>query len=932
MNDAKLSPAHELKVGGPVDSAEQPYVSREADQELLDLLTAGEFVNVVTSRQMGKTSLVYRAMAQLAPQGYQFAYYDLSALRSETDARRYFQTLVGELARELDPGMDLDAFWMRRGNQTVSQGFIDFLRVVLTNSEARVIVVLDEIDSTLERDFTDDLFTAIRSIYTARPREAAFKRITFCLVGVATPNELIKTRRTTPYNIGRTIWLRDFDASRDDLAPIASTLSADPLIANRLLARVLYWTGGQPYLTAWMCDELRRGGARNLQAVDALVEGSLSSLDTLRNDPHFEQTQRFMSERVVNGADVLRLYERVLRGEQEADQAANLTYAHLKLSGLVKRDAAGNLVTRNRIYKRLFDLEWLNKSKPKQELRVARRFGYAAVAALSAAMIGGAVYFYSSVVPLQQQADARQALEKLQVTLKSDFRGWINVDMPAEGRNEILKKSLPYLVSLSNGPNAQALSLNLSGSDNLDFGIVAGLTGLRRLDLSNTKITDLGPLRRLTGLQQLNLMNTHVKDLTPLSSLVGLEELDLSATRVADLTPIAQMSKLKRLTVAMSAVTNLAPLTALKELEVLDASFTRVYELGSLDTLERLQQLDMSDTELTDAAVIGKLIRLFRLRELNLARTKISESALSAVHLLTSLRTLSLDGTGITNFNTDGRITELRVLQDPATATRNLSNRIGDTFRDCRQCPQMVIVPSGSFIMGAQAGEKGNSDEQPQHKVTIRNSFAVGKYEVRFDEWMHCVADGVCGIVPDEGWGRGPRPVVNISWYDAKAYTDWLSRRTGKAYRLLTEAEWEYAARARTTTARFWGSAENAACRYANVADQTARGAYRDRATHDCNDSHLNAAPVGTFEPNAFGLYDMLGNAWEWVEDCHQSSYQSAPADGSAWVPKNCASRVIRGGSWLSSPSFVRSSVRFKDYPAARDLVSGFRVARMLNP
>ena len=269
---------------------------------------AGEFVNVVTSRQMGKTSLVYRAMAQLAPQRYQFAYYDLSKLRSETDSRRYFQTLVGEIARELDSAVDLEAFWAERGNQTVSQGFIDFFRQILANSSGQVIVVLDEIDSTLEQDFTDDLFTAIRSIYTARPREAAFKRLTFCLVGVATPNELVKSRRTTPYNIGHTIWLRDFDPGRDNLAPLASTLSGDASIAKQLLERVFYWTGGQPYLTAWMCDELRRQGAREQQAVDTLVEGNFSSLDRLSSDPHFEQTQRFMSERVSNGAEVLGLY------------------------------------------------------------------------------------------------------------------------------------------------------------------------------------------------------------------------------------------------------------------------------------------------------------------------------------------------------------------------------------------------------------------------------------------------------------------------------------------------------------------------------------------------------------------------------------------------------------------------------------------------
>lgn len=931
MNDAEPSPARELKVGGPVDSTEQPYVSREADQELLDLLKAGEFVNVVTSRQMGKTSLVYRAMAELRPQGYQFAYYDLSALRSETDAQRYFQTLVGELSRELDHGIDLDDFWARRGNQTVSQGFIDFFRVLLANTGARVIVVLDEIDSTLERDFTDDLFTAIRSIYTARPREAAFKRLTFCLVGVATPNELIKTRRTTPYNIGRTIWLRDFDASRDNLAPVASTLNANPSIAGPLLARVLYWTGGQPYLTAWMCDELRREGAREPQAVDALVDGSLASLDKLRSDPHFEQTQRFISERVANGTEVLGLYERILRGEREADQAANLTYAHLKLSGLVKRDDMGNLVPRNRIYERLFNLEWVKKSKPKQELRKARRFGYVAAAALVVALIGGGVYYQSSVVPLQRQADARQTLEKLQVTLTSDFRGWTEVRLPAQGRNEALKRALPSLMLLSSGPNALTLSLNLSGGDNIELEVLAPLTGLRRLDLSGARIVDLGPLRSLTGLRQLILAGSNITDVTPLTALAGLEELDISATSVSDLALLAKLSQLQRLSAAMTAVVDLAPLSNIASLEALDVSFTKVRDLAPLGALPSLKQLDVSNTEITDIAVLGRLIRL---RELNLARTKVTRNALSVLHLLSGLRTLSLDGTSIVDFNSDGSISRLKVLQDAVPRNPKAEYQPGETFRDCAECPQMVVVPPGSFNMGSPKDEAGRyDDEDPQQHIKIIQAFAVGRFEVRFDEWMHCVADSVCKLVADEGWGRGARPVVNISWNDAKMYIEWLSKKTRQTYRLLTEAEWEYAARANTTASRFWEPKSTNACAFANVLNPEVKKKYKfEWESFACEDGYAETAPVGMFQPNTFGLYDALGNVWEWVEDCWQDSHKGAAPDGAARVTKDCTSRVIRGGSWYDDPQFLRSADRIRFTPGFRFLILGFRVARTLSP
>jgi formylglycine-generating enzyme required for sulfatase activity len=931
VNDTETSQPRELKVGGPVDSAEQLYVSRDADQEFLDLLKAGEFVNVVTSRQMGKTSLVYHAMALLAPQGYRFAYYDLSNLRSETDSRRYFQTLVGEIARELDAVIDLDAFWAQRGNQTVSQGFIDFFRQALANSTGQVIVVLDEIDSTLEQDFTDDLFTAIRSIYTARPREAVFKRLTFCLVGVATPNELVKSPRTTPYNIGRTIWLRDFDPGRDNLARLALTLNADASIASQLFERVLHWTGGQPYLTAWMCDELRREGAREQQAVDALVEGSLSSLNRLRSDAHFEQTQRFMSERVSNGAEVLGLYERILRGERETDQAANLAYAHLKLSGLVKRDENGFLVTRNRIYERLFNLEWVQKSRPKQEIRRARRFGYVAAAALAVALIGGAVYYQTSVVPLQQREAARSELQKLQVTLIDDFRGWTEVRLPAQGGRDVLQRALPYLETLSSGRDARPLSLDLSGVENVNLDALASLGGLRRLNLSRTRgVAGLVPLQRLTGLRQLSIMETGVTNLGPLATLAELEDLDISRTSVEDLAPLAKLANLKRLSAPMTQVASLGPLAGLENLEALDVSFTNVRDLGPLAVLSKLQQLDLSNTGVADLAPLGKLMAL---RELNLSRTKVRKDGLSSLQVLTTLRTLALDGTGIRDFNADGRIAGVKVLQDSAPRKPGAAYRAGDSFRDCPECPQMVVVPAGSFLMGSPANEAGRDDDEgPQRTVTIARAFAVGKFEVRFDEWMQCVLEEECRMVSDESWGRGLRPVVNVSWNDAKRYVAWLAKKTGKPYRLLTEAEWEYAARAGSLTARYWGNSELEACQYANVADRTAKKKYKDWTFLDCEDKYAEAAPVGAFRPNGFGLYDMLGNAWEWVEDCYHNSYRDRPVDGSAWMTKECQDRVVRGGGWKFEPHFVRSASRSRGTPEDRGDPLGFRVARTLTP
>ena len=254
----------------------------------------------------------------------------------------------------------------------------------------------------------------------------------------------------------------------------------------------------------------------------------------------------------------------------------------------------------------------------------------------------------------------------------------------------------------------------------------------------------------------------------------------------------------------------------------------------------------------------------------------------------------------------------------------------GTVFRDCAACPQMVVVPAGSFMMGSPGSEAGRySDKGPRHNVTIGSAFAAGVYEVTFAEWDACVRAGGCGGYrpEDEGWGRRRRPVINVSWEDAQSYVEWLWRETGEGYRLLSEAEWEYVARAGTRTARYWGESESGQCRYANGYDRTA-------ATSDlvaCSDEYERTAPAGSFQPNAFGLYDVLGNVWEWTEDCWNDDYSGAPAEGSAWRLGECSRRVLRGGSWNYLPRYLRSASRLWDSAGNRSYFNGFRVARTMN-
>ena len=255
-----------------------------------------------------------------------------------------------------------------------------------------------------------------------------------------------------------------------------------------------------------------------------------------------------------------------------------------------------------------------------------------------------------------------------------------------------------------------------------------------------------------------------------------------------------------------------------------------------------------------------------------------------------------------------------------AEARERAAMRPGKVFRDCPECPEMVVVPAGSFMMGSPSSERSRgNDEGPQHGVTIPEPFAVGKYEVTFAEWDACVAAGGCnGHRPgDRGWGRGQRPVIDVNWGDAKAYVGWLSRKTGERYRLLSEAEWEYAARAGTRTRYHWGHSIG-----------------RNQANCDGCGSRWDdekTAPVGSFPANGFGLHDVHGNVWEWVEDCWHGSYAGAPTDGRAWATGgDCERRVLRGGSWNFIPWFLRSAFRFRLTAGGRLYSFGFRVARTL--
>jgi len=253
---------------------------------------------------------------------------------------------------------------------------------------------------------------------------------------------------------------------------------------------------------------------------------------------------------------------------------------------------------------------------------------------------------------------------------------------------------------------------------------------------------------------------------------------------------------------------------------------------------------------------------------------------------------------------------------------------IRDRLNDGSQGPEMIVIPAGGFLMGSPSNEKGRYSDEPLHSVRIAKSFAIGKYEVMFHEYDRFATAAGRPLPPDQGWGRGRRPVINVGWRDAAAYADWLSQQTGQRYRLPTEAEWEYAARAGTRTSRYWGDDPDRGCAYANAADLDGKRVFVGWTVMQCHDGEVYTASVGSYRNNDFGLHDMAGNVLEWTCSLYDENPQ-APIQ-SCEAPTAGRQFVVRGGSWNDEPRNVRSAERHRNDPDFRDYFLGFRLVREL--
>lgn len=352
-----------FKAGGTLHLDAPSYVRRPTDDELFTWIKSGQFCYVLTPRQMGKSSLMIRTADRLCREGARTVIIDLSSLGTQVTTDQWYLGLIRRLAAQLELAVQPELWWHERAALGAVQRFTDFLHdVVLAEIGQPIVVFIDEIDSTLKLDFTDDFFAAIRVLYNLRANSPEYGRLTFVLLGVASPADLIADRRRTPFNVGRAVDLHEF--SREDALPIERGLEAlVPGHGKRILDRIFFWTNGHPYLTQRLCVDVATAPHQTWS--DAEIDQAVERL-FLHEEARSEDNLQFVRSNVEASSDhrqILQLYRRVLKGEAVPEDARSPHHNQLKLIGLVRAER-GLLRSRNEIYRRVFNLAWVKENMP----------------------------------------------------------------------------------------------------------------------------------------------------------------------------------------------------------------------------------------------------------------------------------------------------------------------------------------------------------------------------------------------------------------------------------------------------------------------------------------------------------------------------------------------------------------------------------------
>ncbi len=957
MNAPK--PKLTLQVGGQLNPRKHLFVSRQdLEDELLEALVQREYCNLLSSRQVGKSSVMMQTAVRLQQRGIRVATIDVAGeLGTPATAAEWYQGFLGKIARDLRIELDVAAWWERQPG-TPNQRLLEFCRTQLFAShDSPLVIFVDEIDATLKLPYTDDFFTAIRTMYNQRGSEPAFEKIAFCLIGVATPNELVKDRRTTTYNVGRTFEVRDFDPQRDDLSPLAALLADDPPAAEKLLQHVLDWTGGHPFLTLWVCQEVRKRKLASPEEVDTLIRESFASFSRVQSDPHFQQITRFLGERLSDQLAAYRLYDRILQGQTERDTAGR-THIELKLSGIVKRDENGNLAVRNRIYGQVFDRQWVRQSKPQQTLRRVRQ---AATAATLLLVLSGTWFGYDRLVqdPVRQNrivaeglVDSLQLAEIVQVPglieRMKGYRQWtdplLQNDLKSDDPKRRLRASLAMLAADSGDTQIDYLWPQLLTDTSEDGPVIAQVLEQYAADepRSLTARTVVGDAQRFRRLFP-RLAQHSARSAQTVREAVGILSQEIAKANGA-----ASAVLHPRRAVACIAALSLGDMEAARPLlELGPHPDTRSYVIHLLaDYAPDPQPL----VEFVQVADLPPAVRSALLLGLgHLPAEKIPADAVALTQrIFENEQDAGLHAAAFWALRQwKAAVPELTPSAKTPADRDWYVNSIGMT---------LVRIPAGTFWMGSES-ESASNGEKLRHEVTLTKDFFLSACEVTVAQFLQFYND------PDlpadekpvawlEEWNRDGKqysptddcPIQSVSWQDAVRFCNWLSRRekrtevyvqTGETrnvkdvldkevetevwtsnlqtdgYRLPTEAQWEYACRGESETEFEFGDAIELLNNYAFYRENSADKAW----------------PVASKLPNPWGLSDMQGNVWEWCQDWYtEDAYKQSEAKDPSG-PSTGEARVFRGGGWYDDGEYCRPAIRYRSTPEGRYGDLGFRVA-----
>lgn len=871
-------------IGGTLGSDAASYVQRSVDDDLFHLLLEGEFCNVLAARQTGKSSLMVRTAERLERQGIKTVIVDLTSIGSDVSASEWYFGLLSHISRKLKLHVDELAWWQSQREKSPVQRFSNYLReVVLEEVHVSIVVFIDEIDSTLKLKFTDDFFAAIRAAYNARSQDAAFKRLTFVLLGVARPADLIKDHIRTPYNIGVSVDVTDFDIH--ELNIFSSVLEDRfPGQGLQILEWVLNWTGGQPYLTQKLCSEIIK------QPPSSFSQEKLAYLVQqlfLGEQARTETNLRSIRDRMSNnpyGAKMLRIYRQVLTNQQVKAEERSIEQNELKLVGLVKITRWGVLRVRNRIYANVFDENWIQDTMPStlpQRLAVVT----SVLTVLATAL---AVFFF-----YQQRT---QAVEIRAQTYIDTFN--------QSSSQEVKIANLAGLFGLGGSYVVQAREI----FDSLEYQ-----DRLTLFDLSTPSNVGDELVIVVDGTYQ------YIED-TPEGNVL----LRAMANVLEQTTSFGAAG----LVVEINAWLDGREAAGSGQYDVAVALYTRAWD--------RSEQRGRPNLEvLFDRALVYVSLKQYNNALMDFDKIVEADSD-RAVKV--NMVILSDDNIGLSSYFQEhsGEYVNLDVVVFLPTVIRAteppiinftptpLPSKIVDT-----RGVEMVLVPAGEFGMGGNTAEivlacrrhypdcRSMVPDVGETLIDISlDDFYIDKYEVSNGEYKICVDEGKCDLplkttsASHFNYYGNPEfndyPVIYVDWSMAKNYCEW------RGVRLPTEAEWEKAARGTGGLKFPWG--DEIDCTKAN---------YVQGNSYCVGDT----APVGSYPDgkSIYGVYNMAGNVWEWVSSLGMS-YPYDANDGRE-DPNASGLHILRGGSWASYDFYLYTSYRGYYFPEY-GYSYGFRCAK----